>query len=93
MNVFFVLLLLLAWSIPTEEFVWTFQAVLHTPYTRKGLGSVPAYLTGRGFTSVISGYDRNKTGIYVTTNDDGYSYRGGSTWSQQQNLVSDSMQH
>jgi hypothetical protein len=60
---------------------------LQVPQAGGGVGWSQAHLVGRGFTAVISGYDKNQTGVYVHTNDEGLAYRGGYVWSQQQVLV------
>lgn len=74
----------------TYPYAWSFQSVLTVPYTSEGIGTSPSHFLGRGFSALISGYDRNNSGVYIHTNDDGNAYRGGTVWSQQQRLVASS---
>lgn len=70
-----------------SSYAWSFQSVFRVPESGGGDGIAPSHLLGRGFISVISGYDRNQSGIYVHTTDEGLAIRGGYIWSQQQKLV------
>ena len=66
---------------------WTLQAELRVPEAGDTYGQTPVGLQGRGFITLISGYDQINHGIYVHTNDDGQAYRGRNVWSQQAKLV------
>lgn len=84
---------LLAWAVwlpataPASSYAWSFQGILKVANAGGGVGWAPSHLVGRGFVAVISGYDRNTTGVYVHTSDEGLALRGGYVWSQQQKLV------
>ena len=66
---------------------WTLQAELRVSEAGDTYGLSPVGMEGRGFITVISGYDRVHPGIYVHTNDDGNAARGVNVWSQQAKLV------
>jgi len=66
---------------------WTLQAELRVPEAGDTYGTTPVGMEGRGFITIISGYDRVNRGIYIHTNDDGHAHRGRNVWSQQAKLV------
>ena len=66
---------------------WTLQAELRVAEAGVTYGKTPASLEGRGYSTLISGYDRTNPGIYIHTNDDGIATAGRQVWSQQAKLI------
>ena len=62
---------------------WSYQQSLFVPYANKTYGETPPLLVGRGFLTLISGYDPFRPGIFVHTTDDGYVSGSKVVWSQQ----------
>eukprot|EP01032_Pedospumella_encystans_P015428 gene15428-17646_t len=62
---------------------WSYQQSLFVPYANKTYGETPPLLVGRGFLTLISGYDPFRPGIFVHTTDDGYISGSKVVWSQQ----------
>ena len=72
---------------PKFPSAWTLQAELRVPEAGETYGRTPVALAGRGFTTLITGYDRTNPGIYVHTTDDGFATRGRQVWTQQAKLI------
>jgi len=72
-------------------FDWSFQQKLtvRVNTTANTYGQSPPLLIGRGFVTLISGYesDKDKVGIYVHTTDDGFIRGGHMVWSQHAKLI------
>lgn len=68
---------------------WTLQAELRVKEAGDTYGITPVGFSGRGFHTMITGYDLNDPGIYVHTNDDGHADRGHIVWTQQAKLKPD----
>ena len=84
-----VVVVLLLCLIPTGAY-WSFQQSLKvdgdTPFYAD-FGS-NAMSMGRGFETIISGYDATGLGsVFVHNTDDGYAGRGYSVWTQNAQLV------
>lgn len=62
---------------------WSYQQSLFVPYANETYGETPPLLVGRGFLTLVSGYDPFKPGIFVHTTDDGYLRDSKVVWSQQ----------
>lgn len=78
-------LLLITLNLPFVHSVlpWSYQQSLFVPYANKTYGDTPPLLVGRGFLTLISGYDPFRPGIFVHTTDDGYVSGSKVVWSQQ----------
>jgi hypothetical protein len=70
---------------------WSFQQKLQVSEAGSTYGATPSGLIGRGFQTLISGYDSGvvsgKPGIYIHTSDDGHVDNRHLVWSQQAKLV------
>ncbi|RYH19795.1 hypothetical protein EON65_25515 [archaeon] len=69
---------------------WSFQQRLIVSEETSGTyGITPPALFGRGFLTLITGFDGSSSspGIYVHTTDDGYVRNGQYVWSQQAKLL------
>ena len=66
---------------------WSFQQRITVPEANGTYGLSPSFLVGRGFITLITGYNTRDPGIYVHTTDDGYLKHGQFVWSQQAKLV------
>lgn len=75
----------------TAIYQWSFQQKLQVPEAGATYGSTPSGLIGRGFQTLVSGYDQGsatrKPGIYIHTSDDGQVDNRHLVWSQQAKLV------
>lgn len=65
---------------------WSHQQTLFVPHARRTYGRTTPLLVGRGFQTLITGYDPISPGIFVHTTDDGYVEHGHVVWSQQKVL-------
>jgi hypothetical protein len=70
----------------SADYGWSLQARLQVPEAGDSFGNSHFGLVGRGFTTLISGYNKVDPGIYIHTTDDGYAYRGRFVWTQQAKL-------
>ncbi len=67
---------------------FSLQAKLYVSEAGDTYGNTPPYIFGRGFRTLISGYQSTGgAGIYVHTTDDGYAGTGYEVWTQQAKLV------
>lgn len=69
---------------------FSLQAKLYIDVSEAGdtYGNTPPYIYGRGFRTLVSGYQGSgNAGIYVHTTDDGYAGTGYEIWSQQAKLI------
>lgn len=84
------LLTALLW-LPLGEtyYEWSFQQRLLVKEAGAAYGITPPAIFGRGFVTMISGYDarNNSPGIFVHTTDEGLLRHGQYVWSQQAKLV------
>jgi len=67
---------------------WSYQQSLFVASANPTYGVTPPLLVGRGFMTLISGYDSATSEIFVHTTDDGYVKDGNPVWSQQAKLKS-----
>lgn len=83
--VFIILLcnVLCCWAI----YEWSFQQRFAMPGGGNTYGKSESFIVGRGFQTLITGYDSNSPGLYVHTNDDGYVRNHQYVWSQTAKLV------
>lgn len=65
---------------------WSYQQSLFATSAIPTYGMTPPLLVGRGFTTLISGYDPSTSEIFVHTTDDGYVKDSNPVWSQQAKL-------
>lgn len=74
---------------PTSHCVyeWSFQQKIRVSEAGNTYGKTPSYFVGRGFTTLVTGYNYQSPGIYIHTCDDGYVKNSQPVWSQQAKLV------
>lgn len=65
---------------------WSHQQTLFVPNTRPTYGLTTPLLVGRGFQTLVTGYDPVSPGIFVHTTDDGFVQNSHVVWSQQKVL-------
>eukprot|EP01031_Cornospumella_fuschlensis_P032749 gene32749-39589_t len=68
---------------------WSFQQRLLVPEAGETYAVTPPALFGRGFLTLITGFDASSSspGVFVHTTDEGYVRNGQYVWSQQAKLV------
>lgn len=66
---------------------WSFQQRIKVPSAGATFGITPSALFGRGFLTLITGYNAASPGIFVHTTDDGNILDNQYVWSQQAKLV------
>lgn len=74
-------------TLVTSIFEWSYQQRLIVSEANVTYGLTPSFLTGRGFRTMITGYDSANPGVYVHTTDTGQLKQGHEVWSQQAKLV------
>jgi hypothetical protein len=62
---------------------WSFQQKIRVPEAGSTYSKTPAAFFGRGFITLITGYDANTSGIFIHTTDNGYIQNNQYVWSQQ----------
>jgi hypothetical protein len=66
---------------------WSHLQTLFVPEAIPTYGEMPAMLTGRGFMTMITGYDPVDPGLFIHTTEDGHlHHNGASVWSLQGKL-------
>ena len=81
------LVLLLLCLIKVQSlYIWSHQQTLFVPSAAKTYGQTPALLVGRGFMTLVSGFDPVDPGLFIHTAEDGHLKNGHVVWSQQSKL-------
>ena len=84
---FLFLFIVLTWKVESI-YEWSFQSRVKVPEAGRTYAQTPSFIIGRGFQTLITGYDGGADpGIYVHTNDDGYVVNHQNLWSQQAKLA------
>ena len=84
-------LLLVAPIVQCNIHQWSHQQTIRVPQANTTYGITTPLLVGRGFMTLVTGYDADPPGIYVHTTDNGYVTHGHEVWSQQARLVAAGM--
>jgi len=66
---------------------WSFQQRMVEPTAGSTYGRSQSFIVGRGFQTLVTGYDNVNPGLYVHTSDDGYVRNHQNVWSQTAKLV------
>lgn len=66
---------------------WSFQQRITVPEANGTYGLSPSFLVGRGFITLVTGFNTQNPGVYVHTTDDGHIRNGQYVWSQQAKLI------
>lgn len=82
-------LILLFLPVGHTVYDWSFQQRLQVPEAGSTFGSTPSALFGRGFLTLVTGYDASSSspGIFIHSTDEGTIQYGQYVWSQQAKLV------
>jgi hypothetical protein len=87
MQYLFTLLLFQITTLVCGIYEWSFQQRIKVPGSGTTYGTMPPALFGRGFLTLVTGYNDSAPGIFVHTTDEGYVRNGQYVWSQQAVLV------
>lgn len=92
---FIIAVILYLASVDGEGIFWSLQARLKVKEAGEYYGLTPFGFAGRGFETIVSGYDQGDqgmpptrlAGVYIHNNDDGVASAGTVVWTQQAKLV------